>query len=88
MSTFSRDTGTTKDLSYYLCPLILCFPLGFFDGATQLGICGCGAILKINERLYYKLSWNGEPGTNTRDEKLALWGLLWFSKDKKVPLFV
>ena len=50
------DTLHTKDVSYRLMPPPISFP-GFFDGAAQLGRCGCGAWLSINNSAHYRITW-------------------------------
>lgn len=50
-------------------------PAGWFDGASQRGMCGCGAVLKLDNHTRYTLHWNGGPCTNTRAKTMALW---WF----------
>lgn len=61
-------------------------PADWFDGASQRGICGCGAILKLDSDTLYDLHWNGGLGTNTRTEIIVLWGLLWFAAEKKLDI--
>jgi len=55
-----------------------------FDGPTQVGLCGCGEVLKLDRNSKYNLSWHGSSGTNTRAKIIALWGLLMFSKEKQL----
>ena len=59
---------------------------GFFDGAEQDGNCGTGMILRIYDSHSFKLRMGVGSGTNTFSELLALWGLLWFAKQKKILL--
>ena len=49
---------------------------GFFDVASQLGLCGCGICLRFNGRQSVHIRMVYEEGTNIRGESLALWTLL------------
>jgi hypothetical protein len=58
-------------------------PIGFFDGVEDNLHCGAGMILKINHHHFFRLNMYAGIGTNTREELLALWGLLFFSMFQK-----
>ena len=60
--------------------------VGYFDGAEQGGYCGAGMIIEINQTSYYSLKLSIGPGSNTKVELLALWGLLYFAKEKDIWL--
>lgn len=57
-----------------------CFPLGYFDGVAQDGVCGARMILKMSLEQVFHLSFGVGVGSNMRAELLSLWGLLWFAK--------
>jgi hypothetical protein len=59
---------------------------GFFDGASQTwGVrCGVGAILNFPVLGVYSIKMNCGFGTNTREEILALWIILFFAHFKQV----
>ena len=57
---------------------------GFFDGVEQVGNCGTGMILHIDDSHSFKLRMGVGSGTNTFAEPLALWWLLWFAKKKEI----
>ena len=60
-----------------------------FDGAQQGGVCGAGMLIIIDKNLHYRFKMNIGPGTNTKAELLALWGLLHFAKTKDIlPVIV
>lgn len=60
------------------------YPLGYFDGAAQGGLCGAGMVLKlIADHEYHRMFLAG-VGTNTRAELLALWGLLSFARNLNI----
>jgi len=61
-------------------PQITQFLAGYFDGATQLEGCGCGAQIDVSTSLRYKFYLCGGEGTNSRAEVLALWGLLYCAR--------
>jgi len=60
--------------------------VGFFDGASQNGgeKCGAGTVLKFPEGGIFSIKMNCGTGTNTREELLALWSLLYFVFHKQV----
>lgn len=58
---------------------------GFFDDATQNGVGGCGAILRINEDLYFNLRLGCGKASNTKSELLAFWCLLYFAMVNGIP---
>eukprot|EP00253_Pinus_taeda_P024795 PITA_24795 len=62
----SRDLS--EDPSFY--------PRAYFDGVEQLGSCGCGAIIMVNENIQFSAHRNGGKGTNSKAEAMALAGLL------------
>ena len=43
-------------------------------------------IIEINQTSYYSLKLSIGPGSNTKVELLALWGLLYFAKEKDIWL--
>lgn len=43
------------DLSKRIYPFECHYPVGFFDGASQRSICGCGAFLMISQDCHYKI---------------------------------
>lgn len=52
------------------------YPVGFFDGASSLGLCGCGMVIFLGPESSYKFHWHCGFGTNTSAELLALRGIL------------
>ena len=48
--------------------------VGFFDGSSKEGKCGCGMVLKLNDQHYLNLWMGGEVVSNTREKNLGLWG--------------
>lgn len=54
-------------------------PIGFFDGASQLGHCGSGMVIRVSGNHSFHLWMGYGEGTNTRTGLLALWGLLLFA---------
>ena len=60
--------------------------VGYFDGAKHGGYRGAGMIIKINQTSYYSLKLSIGLGSNTKVELLALWGLLYFAKEKDIWL--
>ena len=58
--------------------------MDFFDGATKDGFCGVGMVIRMENSLSYKLRMDAGRGTNTKSELLVLWGLLYFSFQKKI----
>ena len=52
--------------------------VGFFDGAEQNGSYGAGMVIQMTVKHSFSICMNLGRGTNTRDELLALWGLLHF----------
>lgn len=65
---------------------MITFLAGWFDGASQRGMCGCGAFLKPDNIILYYLHQNGGLGTNTRAKIMALWGLLQFAAEKQLDI--
>ena len=47
--------------------------MGYFDGASSNGYCGCGMILMLNNYHFFRLWMGGGKGRNTRDELLDLY---------------
>ena len=78
-ASISRMEKSTKDLSKRLIPFQFQYPVGYFDGASQNSLCGCGVWLRISTGCHYKLFWNGGFGTNMKAEIMALWGLMWWA---------
>lgn len=68
-----------ENLSWRLQPIQAHYPAGYFDGASQLSRCGCGAWLMLSPNCHYKIFWHGGYGTDMRAEVLACWGLMWFA---------
>ena len=60
------------DLSRRMHPYETHFPIGYFDGASQHSIYGCGVWLKISPECHYKIFWNGGNGSNMKAEVLAI----------------
>lgn len=48
----------------------------FFDGVASDGLCGCGMVTYQDPDELYCFKWCSGQGTNTREELLALWGIL------------
>ena len=48
------------------------FPIFVFDGASSGGICGCGALLRIDPYSHYRSCWSVGRGDNIRAEMMAL----------------
>ena len=62
-------------------PLLSLFVgVGFFDGSSKEGRCGSGMAMKLNEHIF-NIWMGGDKGSNTRDELLGLWGILFFAKN-------
>lgn len=47
--SYSKNQGVIKYLSYHKNPHYIHLPLGFWDGVAQIGKCGCGEIMRLNE---------------------------------------
>jgi len=47
--------------------------VGFFDGASQRGMCGCGFWIKFLEEQEYWVYWSANRGTNMKAKAMALW---------------
>ena len=58
--------------------------MGYFDGASKDGFCGVGMFLLLGNSSSFKLHMDVGRGSNTKDELLALWGLLFFSKQRMI----
>ena len=43
-------------------------------------------VIRLSQSLYYILKFSIGLGTNTKAELLALWGLLFFAKEKEISL--
>ena len=54
--------------------------VGFFDGSLKEGRCGSGMVMKLNEHIF-NIWMGGDEGSNTRDELLGLWRILFFAKN-------
>ena len=50
--------------------------MGFFDGEAQIGIGGARMILYISWNHFFHMAMGCGRCSNTKDELLALWGLL------------
>ena len=59
----------------------------FFYGVEQNGICGAGMVIYLHPNHKFQLRMGVGLGTSTKAELVALWGLLWFSKQKKCSFF-
>lgn len=70
--------STQKPPRLHTNPVIY-YPTGYFDGASQDDICGCGFILYIHPELSYHVHYGAGLGTNTKAEVMALWHLSWFT---------
>jgi ribonuclease HI len=57
---------------------------GFFDGATQGGVCGVGFVLQENHSRFFRGWMGGGINANTKAEMLGLWALL--TMDLKLDL--
>jgi len=55
------------------------YPYAFFYGTAQLDICTCGFHIIQVEGQAFDIHWNGGPGTNNKEEIMALAGLIIFS---------
>lgn len=44
-----------RDLSMRMRPIEIKYPAGFFDGASQLSSCGCGAWMMFSPNCHYKI---------------------------------
>ena len=60
--------------------------VGYFNGTEQGGYCGVGMIIRINQTSIFRLKLSIGPRSNTKDELLALWSLLYFSKENDIQL--
>ena len=80
----SRDTATQKNK--VIGPIeILCFPHGYFDGATANSLGGARFSLYLNHDHFFFYIIGSGPSTNTRDELLALWALLFTATSTGIP---
>lgn len=59
-------------------------PWSFFDGTSLDGVCGGGKVLFLFDHHYFSMQLGASRGTNTKDELLALWGLLTVAKEKDI----
>ena len=50
--------------------------VGYFDGASNHDICGCGIVLFLSKEHFLQIRLGGSLGSNTKDELLSLYGLL------------
>jgi len=74
---YSKKMRKTK---VYLPPVTTIQSTGTFDGAAQLGICGGGGTITLQDgRIFHYMVGLGN-GTNNRAELLSLWTLLWIAK--------
>ena len=64
---------------------MLVYPYGFFDGATANCKSGVGFVLALNNTHSINFSMGCGDSTNTRVELLALWALLYVTKDMGIP---
>lgn len=71
-----KTTKHKKDIPDLLSSDHTSFPAAFFDGAAQLGTCGCGFIIMINEYTHFSTYWNGGLISNNKAEAISLAGLL------------
>ena len=58
MESMKLNQKPPVDASKRLRPFEMHYPAGFFDGASQNQICGCGAWLMISPECHYKIFWN------------------------------
>ena len=82
ISLYKEFHGVRKSKSQKLVykPVFTPFSaVGFFDGSSKEGRCGCGMVLKLNYQYCFNLWMGGEVGSNTKDELLGLWGVLFFA---------
>ena len=61
------------------------FPMAFFDGAVTNSIGGVGVCIWINEQHFLSIKLGCGHNTNTRAKLLALWALLYITKDIGLP---
>lgn len=61
------------------------YPASFFNGASQGNRCECGFSIAFSPEQAYWVHWGAGSGTNTGEEAMALWGLLWFTKYLNIP---
>ena len=59
------------------------FSVGYFDGVAKDELYGSRMILYIKKDHYVCLIMVVGVGSNTREEYLACWGLLWFARKIK-----
>lgn len=57
------------------------FLVGYFDGMTQQGQCGCTVFLQVSEMDQIQFHWYGGSDTNNRVGILALYGILYILGD-------
>ena len=60
--------------------------VGYFAGVELHGSCGAGMVIQLEVNHSYLLCMNADKGTNTRAELLALWGLLFFARNRGICL--
>ena len=66
-------------------PFVDCYQVtSFFHRDEQKGFCGVGMVITLQINHLYLLRMVMRNGTNTTDELLALWGLLWFAQKKNI----
>jgi len=64
---------------------IHCFPHGYFNGAIANSLGGAIFSLYLNHDHFFFCIIGSGPSTNTRDELLALWALLFIATSMGIP---
>ena len=65
---------------------VLTYPIGFFDGAFANQTRGVGIFLSISRTHYFYIMLGCGKTTNARAKLLALWDLLFFTKEIGLPM--
>ena len=60
-------------------------PIGFLDGAVMKGVCGARMVLKLGRDSVFKCWKKMGKCTNTRDQLVELWGLVYCEKAWGLP---
>lgn len=84
-SDYFKPEKPSRTRSFRFPPSSLSANAGFFDGASQDGVCGGGAIIFLQDNVSYYIWLNAGKGTNTKAEIVVAWALLFFAASLKIP---
>ena len=65
-------TPSLPDYSARIRPHQISIPAIYFDGASEDGMTGCGAWIKLSGSERYNICWCGGPRTNNKVDIMAL----------------